>query len=126
MEIYQKFILDDEVISENSYIASNNAARLPLIEYSIANFCPKCGQVWARVSRNNFEWSVKTINCDKCESSRTIRSLYPIAGSFYDTNQDSRQLDTWPKEIIDYEFNILLNLIEYITKNLNSEDFDGF
>lgn len=124
MEICQKFMLDGKVIAENSYTANIYTNRFPFFKYSTANFCPNCGQVWSRIIRNKFNWAVNTISCSKCESIRDIRSIYPIAGSFYDVTQASNQVDTWPNEIIEHEFNLLLDLLEFMMKK--EEDFNGF
>ena len=123
MEVYQKFILNNKVIAENKLILNKYDNRLPLFNYSIANFCPDCGEVWSRIARNNLSWWIRTINCIKCESTKSIKSLYPIAGSFYDPIEDTRQIESWPDEIIIHEYNLLLDLAEHKLKE--NKDWDG-
>jgi len=123
MEVYQKFILNNKVIAENKLILNKYDNRLPLFNYSIANFCPDCGEVWSRIARNNLSWWIRTINCIKCESTKSIKSLYPIAGSFYDPIEHIRQIESWPDEIIIYEYNLLLDLAEHKLKE--NKDWNG-
>jgi len=123
MEVYQKFILNNKVIAENKLILNKYDNRLPLFNYSIANFCPDCGEVWSRIARNNLSWWIRTINCIKCESTKSTKSLYPIAGSFFDPIEHIRQIESWPDEIIIYEYNLLLDLAEHKLKE--NKDWNG-
>lgn len=86
---------------------------------SIAWFCPKCGDIWARCAtisigvNKTSEWSTITRICGSCGSSINLSKLQPpgtIIDSYLLWNEQAN-IDDLPEKLILNELNCELNAV---------------
>lgn len=66
---------------------------------SQALFCPKCGEVWARIVIPGEQWTAVIRNCEKCGDGQILPPW-------------SVPLNTYPPRVIEREAKLLLEKVE--------------
>ena len=76
--------------------------------YSLAYFCPTCGEVWARrCITPATQWFVYTIPCEKCNQRLPYQLFLP--GSVYPDYSDESFLNNLPFAVLKHEAELRLS-----------------
>lgn len=108
MAFLQTWIIAGNVISQAPCASEHIRAEVHP-PYSLAFFCPKCGEVWARrVITPNTNWNAITHECPKHQSPRSAEP----GGSVW-INYNSDFINNLPREVLRYETLLRLEKDEY-------------